>query len=243
MSGEGPSPVVADPALQRIVEFGSMHKIALRMLAVGVALIAVGMFLVIMESRDPYPQEIEKLWMIAGVGLLVVIAAVYRLGRQEQRFLQLSPLGVRYRDLGEAIVPWSMIRSVDIVDARYRAGRHSQTVRNATALTVTREFFDQRFDKGGILFSPAIYNAGHFQIGPETVRIVIFHDTLHTPARTIRDAVVARWLAFGPKDAVEEWKKQPQQQESVSPFASLIEGIGGVFGSRMRSGPGRWGRD
>jgi hypothetical protein len=230
----------------RPIQFGSLHKTALKLLPFSLGVTALGAFMVYMAMRSPYSgREQWEGWMVFCGGLAFTILVLVRLGQKNRQSLFLSPLGVKYADIGNAIIPWSEVVSVDSVDAVFGTGRSRHTVKDATALTVSRAFYDARYETGNPLTSPTAYNIGNFKIRDDTVQVVIDHEMLHVKPSVIRSAVEARWRLFGPQAAVAAVDARPQPiMGKRTHFERIMEDLGTEFGKWFGRGKssGKWGR-
>jgi hypothetical protein len=232
---------------RRPIQFGSLHKTALKLLPFSVGITALGAFMVYMAMRNPYSgREQWEGWMMFCGGLAFTILVLVRLGQKNRQSLFLSPLGIKYSDIGDAIIPWSEIVAVDSIDTVFGAGRSRHTVKNATALTVSREFYDARYETGNVMTSPTAYNIGHFDIHDDRVQIVIDHEMLHVKPSVIRNAVESRWRLFGLQAAVDANDARPEINMGKSThFERIMEDLGAEFGKWFGRGKaaGKWGRN
>jgi hypothetical protein len=229
---------------RRPIQFGSLHKTALKMLPFSIGATALGGFMAYDAMENPYGRRDQwEGWLMLCIGLAFTIIILVRLGQKNRQSLFLSPLGVKYADIGNAIIPWSEVVSVDSVDAVFGTGRSRHTVKNATALTVSRAFYDARYETGNPLTSPTAYNIGSFKIRDDTVQVVIDHEMLHVKPSVIRKAVEARWRLYGPQAAVAARDAVPRIQMPTY-FERFMEGLGKEF--RFWFGRGKssdkWGR-
>jgi hypothetical protein len=206
-----PEPTVQEipDSYKRTVGFGGRHTEAMKMLPIAFIMTGFGGFMLYVEYAQGYGRDTLPAWGVFSIGLFLLIAALTVLGRANRKSLLLSPLGIKYYHAGDAIIPWSEILSVDRMDAVFRAGRSRDVTKDAVALTVSRQFFDTVFDKGGPLLSPKYANAGHFLIDGDTVQIPIFHDMLGVSGDVIHGAVINRWRLFGRKEDVEKRDARP----------------------------------
>jgi hypothetical protein len=231
---------------RRPVQFGSLHKTALKILPFSIAATALGAFMVYDAMGNSYSsREQGEAWLVLCIGLAFTILVLVRLGQKNRQSLFLSPLGIKYADIGDAIIPWSEVGSVDSVDAVFGSGRSRHTVNDATALTVSRAFYDARYETGNPLTSPTAYNLGNFNIRDDRVQIVIDHETLHVKPSVIRNAVESRWRLFGPQAAVAAVDARPEiNMGKRTHFERIMEDLGAEFGKWFGFGKssGKWGR-
>jgi hypothetical protein len=220
---------------RRPMQFGSLHKTALKALPFSLGATAIGALLAYWEMSEPYPDSLVLAWGIFCAGLAFTISVLVRLGQKNRHSLFLSPFGLQYADIGKAIIPWSEVISVDTVDAVFGVGRGRHTVNDATALTVSRAFYDSRFETGNLMTSPTAYNIGHFTIRDDQVQIVIDHESLHAKADIIRMAVDARWRMFGAPVAVAA-RDAAQKVNTPSYFERFMEDLGAEFRKMFRPG-------
>jgi hypothetical protein len=229
---------------RRPIQFGSLHKTALKLLPFSIGITALGIFMVYDAMDNPYGRREQwEGWMMFCGGLAFTILVLVRLGQKNRQSLFLSPLGIKYSDIGEAIIPWSEIVKVDSIDTVFGTGRSRHTVKNATALTVSREFYDARYETGNVMTSPTAFNIGNFKIRDDTVQIVIDHEMLHVRPSVIRNAVESRWRLFGPQDAVSASDEVPRIYMPTY-YERFMRGLGEEFRSLFGFGKSsrKWGR-
>lgn len=195
--------------INRTLEYRTTAAIV-RLLPTGLLLIFLGLFILVLA--DPAP-----IWTIVGAAFCLIVGsglvglALWRRIDHGKPLFALSPDGIRYRIPGVKAfnIPWTEVRAVDSIDvqATYWSfwdfyygflpipNRKVVNHFNVTVVLVSRQFYDAR------MFAPWFFLRGlgwraNFIPKDSLVQVALHHDLVWVTARSLRDAVEARWIAF-----------------------------------------------
>lgn len=146
-------------------------------------------------------------WLLIGISITWIVYALYRRSVPGRGMITLSPAHVLFRIpmVKEIRIPWREIAAVETIDVSLLGPGLARapffSARGVTALRIPRAFYDRHIHvNSAFLRGPGWGNT--FIVGEKEAKVALHHEIVGVPAGELRQAVEARWRAFGPPDAV-----------------------------------------
>lgn len=184
--------------LRRTRVYG-VNALLRHMLPLGLVSLAAGLFLVWGGRGRDFAAGVAGI----AVGVAILGYAAWRRLAPAPPLLELPPAGLSMRIPGatQFLVPWREVRAVDVLDVTVediptRGRSTSAHFAGVTAVSVTRDFYDRVIHLDSLLLRGPGWE-GTFIARGDLVQIALHHELLRAPAGDLRDAVEARWRAFG----------------------------------------------
>jgi hypothetical protein len=123
--------------------------------------------------------------------------------------LTLSPAGILFRVpwVKEFLIPWREIQAVTVrdVSALYPSLKYRRRVHfhDVTAVRVSKAFYDRKIHVTSFFLRGPGWSNTFFEDG-DHVDVALHHELFSIPADELRNAVLARWHAFGGRDGAPE---------------------------------------
>lgn len=166
----------------------------------------LGLVVLAFPAGNKFEHQLAA-WIPIFVGIGWIGYALYRRRRPGKAMITLTPSYLLFRIpmVKEIRIPWREIAAVEVIDTSpffpSLVRPRFVTFRNVTALRVSRRFYDRQIHvPSAFMRGPGWSNT--FIVGEKDVRVALHHEAVGVPAEELREAVEARWHAFGPPDAV-----------------------------------------
>ena len=172
------------------------------MLPFGLGLCCLGLFgFVLAESTRPEiigytPRAVASAVVVLAGGLGWTAIALWRRRHPGKPHFVLSPMGIRFPSLNDALIPWHAIKGVDTIPVTgVRTVLFYKLFRTVTAVLVSKEFYDAHFVINAPWRRGPIWHWHFIPNGP-WVQVALHHDVVAVDPRVLRAAIEARWHAF-----------------------------------------------
>lgn len=196
-----------DTKLHQTLEFRTAALIV-RLLPVGLLLIFVGLTLFVLDDADRHPHNQFVVILSLAFGAALTVFALWRRRDAGRPLFSLTPAGVQYRIPGvkEFLIPWSEVKGVDTINIQTDLpwyiwlftplhSYNSIYCRDVTILLVSKKFYDETIFVGSFFMRGPGWTYNFIPKGDD-VQVALHHELVSVEAKTLREAVEARWRAF-----------------------------------------------
>lgn len=127
-----------------ILEFGSSHALARRLLPPAAILLLLGLGLLMVSWPGKGLDLVGS--VLAGLGGVLMAVIAVRLASPPVAAIVLTPEGIVFRDVSSRVIPWDEIRDVEVGKVREPSALVSRRV---VSIAVSRAFFRSLSQKTG----------------------------------------------------------------------------------------------
>ena len=166
-----------------------------RLLPTGLLLIFLGLVLLVLFDVGRGTAETSfGIVLCLSIGAGVIAVALWTRRNPGKPLFTLSADGIRYRIpwVKSFLVPWKEVSGVDSIDI---AARNRVNFDGVTVVLVSKQFYESRIFVDSFFLRGPGWDATFIPKGP-LVQMALHHELVSADARTLREAVEARWLAF-----------------------------------------------
>jgi hypothetical protein len=193
--GTAMNPIYTD--VNYVLKFGR-QKVLRSFLVIGLLALAVGIF----GASSDFIRDGEKYiaYVAFALGVLLTGYAMHGTFNKTTPIAVLSPSGIALdiEWVKNFLIPWHEVKAVEKIDVRVPTRRWYRTIKDVTALVVSKSFYDRIIHVDNpILRGPGWNNA--FIDNGDTVQVTLNHAILPASAEEIFVAADARWKAFRDK--------------------------------------------
>ena len=205
---------VSGPDIDQTLEYRSATAIV-RLLPTGLLLIFCGLF--ILSLFDPDDDAVLSI-MVAVLALTfggaLLAVTIWRRWNHGKPLFTLAPDGIHYRIplVKEVLIPWHEIQGVGTIDIKtgywsifwplQTLDYNEWILRDVTVILLPMPFYQRRIHVDSFFLRGPAWKASFIPKG-SLMQMALHHELVSVEARSLREAVEARWLAFRERPSLE----------------------------------------